>query len=555
MLTNLRIKNLAVVDEASVAFAPGLNVITGETGAGKSMLADALQLVLGERADKSLIRTGAEQSMAEALFYLEQTEAVDAILQDAGLAPCMEGELLIRRTIASTGPSRVFINDTPATVQLLRRIGDFLVDMHGPHEHQSLLQHSFQRDILDAFGKHETLLQAYRTPYRTLLALEAEREAFNTSDGDTAAQIDLLDYQIQELEQADLDNTDEEALLAEHTRIANAARIIELSDGITRALTEEEQAAFSGITTARRALAQLADLIPEAGEWLEQVDALAIQTREISQAVAAMLNRMDVDPERLVWIEDRMALLQKFKRKYGGSIPEMQAFLQTARERRDKLTHRESRLAEIAEGITQAQQAMQKHGTALRTARRESAADLACQVAQQLADLGFQHSRFEITIEAASNPGPDGLDNVDFGFAPNPGEDMRALKDIASSGEISRVMLALKAVLARHDKVPVLVFDEIDANLGGEMGNAVGRKLATVAQAHQVLCITHLPQVAVCGTHHLVVRKSVFEGRTRVEIEPVQGTSRAEEVARMLGGRDLTSVTLRHAKELLRQAD
>ncbi len=553
MLTNLRIKNLAVVDDAAVTFAGGLNVITGETGAGKSMLADALQLILGERADKSLIRTGANQSLAEAVFYLEQTDAIDGVLANAGLEPCIDGELILRRTISTNGPSRVFINDTPASVQLLKTIGDFLVDMHGPHEHQSLLNPAFQREILDAFGKHRSLLDAYRKPYEHLLALEAERNSYNTADGDIAAQIDLLDYQIKELEQADLENTDEEELHAEHTRIANAARILELSDCITAALTGDEQAALSAIVIARKAIAELFTLVPEAEEWLETIESITIQTKDISHAVASMLNRMDVDPERLVWIEDRIALLQKLKRKYGRTIEDMRGFLISAQERRAKLSGRETRLAEIAEAIAQTREELQHHGKVLRETRLRSAAKLAKQVEAHLHDLGFQHGRFEIHILPANTPGPEGIDMVEYGFAPNPGEEMRSLKAIASSGEISRVMLALKAVLAQHDNVPVLVFDEIDANVGGEIGNAVGKKLATVAQAHQVLCITHLPQVAVCGEHHLVVSKTIQAGRTHVSIHTVENTSRAEEVARMLGGRDLTSVTLRHAQELLQQ--
>ncbi len=554
MLTNLRIKNLAVVDDAAVTFANGLNVITGETGAGKSMLADALQLILGERADKSLIRTGSDQALAEAIFYLEETEAIDAILTEAGLEPCIDGEMTLRRTIATSGPSRVFINDAPASVQLLRKIGNLLVDMHGPHEHQSLLNQGFQRQILDAFGKHNALLQTYRKPYERLLALEAERESYHTADGDTAAQIDLLDYQIKELQQAELDDLDEEELHAEHTRIANAARIIELSDGITAALTGDEQAALTAIVMARKAIVELAEMLPEAEEWLETIESITVQTKDISHAVAGMLNRMDVDPERLVWLEDRIALLQKLKRKYGRSIADMRAFLASAVERRDKLSSREARLEELAALEASTQKELQKEGEALRQARVGTAAKLAKQVETHLRDLGFQHGRFNIHILPAPTPGPEGIDIVEYGFAPNPGEEMRSLKAIASSGEISRVMLALKAVLAQHDKVPVLVFDEIDANLGGEMGNAVGKKLLTVADAHQVLCITHLPQVAVCGQHHLVVSKSVKGGRTHVSIQAVDTDTRAEEIARMLGGRDLTSVTLRHAKELLAQS-
>ncbi len=551
MLTSLRIKHLAVVDEATVTLAPGLNVITGETGAGKSMLADALNLLLGERADKSLIRTGETQCQAEAVFELEKPEAVNALLEEAGLDPCEDGMLLIRRTISANGPSRVLLNDTPVTLQLLKRIGVHLVDMHGPHEHQSLLDPRFQREILDAFGTHDHLLAAYHAPYARMLALQSELASFHTPDGDTAAQLDLLAYQIQELEAADLEHTDEEALLDEHSQVANATRILELADTISSALTGDEEGAFNGIVAAKRAATELASLMSEAEDWLEALESLSVQATEISNAVGALLHRIDPDPERLTWLEDRMALLQKLKRKYGGSVQDMQAFLTRAQARHQKLASRESRIAEIEAEQARVQEQLQQTGKALRAAREKNAKRLARDIEQQLHDLGFAHGQFSIRVLPADTPGPDGLDQIDFGFAPNPGEELRALKAIASSGEISRVMLALKAVLARHDKVPVLLFDEIDANLGGEMGNAVGRKLATVASAHQVLCITHLPQVAVCGQHHLVVQKAIRDGRTYVGIEPATGDARASEIARMLGGQDLTSVTLQHAREML----
>jgi DNA repair protein RecN (Recombination protein N) len=551
MLTNIRIKNLAVVDDTTVRFSEGLNVITGETGAGKSMLADALQLLLGERADKSLIRTGAEQALAEAVFYLERSSDVDKLLTEAGMEPCLDGELIIRRTISSKGPGRAWINDTPTTVQLLKTIGNLLVDMHGPHEHQSLLNPRFQRDILDAFGNHTALLQQYQRPYQEMKALEAEREAYSNDDGDTAAQIDLLEYQIKELEQADLENTDEEELLQEHARMANASRIIELADATANVLTGEEHAAISAIASARRALLELADLIPEAEEWVETIESISIQTKDISNALVSMLNRMDIDPERLVLLEDRMALLQKLKRKYGRSVEDMRQFLERAKEKRKKLASRESRLEEIALDLEETEKQVISFGKQLREARGKSATKLEKQVTQHLRDLGFKHGQFSILVSPANTPASHGIDTVEFAFAPNPGEESRSLKDIASSGEISRVMLALKAVLAQHDKVPVLLFDEIDANLGGEMGNAVGQKLATVATAHQVLCITHLPQVAAFGQHHLVVVKLIKEGRTHVDISHVTQKDRVDEIARMLGGKDLTSVATRHAQELL----
>ncbi len=555
MLTTLRIKNLAVVDDASVSFESGLNVITGETGAGKSMLADALNLLLGERADKSMIRTGETECLAEALFDLRNSEPVNELLAEAGLDPCQEGQLLIRRIISVSSPGKVLLNDSPVTLQLLKRIGNLLVDMHGPHEHQSLLDPRFQRDILDSFGQHDALLRDYQVPYARLLALRAERESFLTSDGDTAAQLDLLDYQIKELEAADLDNTDEDALREEHSQVANAARILELADAITNALTGDDQAAFNGIVMARRAADELAELTSDAQEWVEALESLSAQTKDISASVASLLHRIDPDPERLIWLEDRMALLQKLKRKYGSSTKDMRAFLENARARHQLLASRETRIAEIEQETKAVQADIATKGKCLRTAREKSAKRLARDIQQQLRDLGFEHGQFSIAVKPAPAPGPDGLDGIDFGFAPNPGEELRSLKAIASSGEISRVMLALKAVLARHDKVPVLLFDEIDANLGGEMGGAVGRKLATVAGSHQVLCITHLPQVAVCGQHHLVVQKAIQEGRTRVRIQPVSGEQRAEEIARMLGGKNLTSVTLQHAREMLTQPD
>lgn len=555
MLTNIRIKNLAVVDDTHVTFAEGLNVITGETGAGKSMLADALQLVLGERADKSLIRTGAEQALAEAVFYLEDTTEVDRLLAEAGMESCIDGELIIRRIVSAKSPGRAWVNDTATTLQLLKNIGNILVDMHGPHEHQSLLSSRFQRDILDAFGNHQALLQAYQRPYSEMKDLEAERESYSNHDGDTAAQMDLLEYQIKELEQADLDHTDEEELLQEHARMANASRIIELADGISNALTGEEHAAIAAIASARRALVELADLIPEANEWLETIESISIQTKDVSDALVTMLNRMDVDPERFVLIEDRMALLQKLKRKYGRSVTEMKHFLENAKARHQKLASRESRLAEIAIAWKKAEKEASACGEHLREHRQKSAIKLEKQVTRHLRDLGFKHGQFNIVISPAPAFSSHGIDAIEFAFAPNPGEDMRSLKAIASSGEISRVMLALKAVLAKHDRVPVLLFDEIDANLGGEMGNAVGQKLAAVAAAHQVLCITHLPQVAAFGQHHLVVVKSIKDGRTCVNISHVTQKDRVDEIARMLGGKDLTTVATRHAKELLDQAN
>ncbi len=552
MLSNLRIRNLAIVDQVQIEFHPGLNVITGETGAGKSMLADALDLVLGGRADKSVIRAGEAQCQVEAAFSLHDTAALDAVLEEAGIGGCEDGALIIRRVIAAAGAGRIVVNDAPATLLILKRLGTLLVDMHGPHEHQSLLDSAFQREVLDAYGRLDKECGSYAETYRALLALQAARKLLDGPDQDTAARLDLLTFQIRELEEADLENTSEEDLRQEHTRIANAARILELAGIIANALLEDEASAFNALTITRRSIPELAALLPEGGDWQTEIESIAIQIKELAADVGNAARRTEADPERLLWLEDRMALLQRLKRKYGADIPAMLAFLEKTRQQHSDLASRGARIAELDTRISAARQLLEKAGRALTTARTAGAAALAKTITGQLRDLGFAHARFTIAVNPAPAPGPDGMDAIDFGFAPNVGEPLRSLKDIASSGEISRVMLAVKAVLAEHDRIPVLVFDEIDANLGGEMGNAVGRKLAAVASSHQVICITHLPQVAIHGNTHFVVSKAVQDGRTRASIQQAEGEARAEEIARMLGGKDLTSVTLRHAREMLR---
>ena len=552
MLSHLRIRNLAIVDQVQIEFHPGLNVITGETGAGKSMLADALDLVLGGRAGKSVIRAGEAQCQVEASFTLRDTAALDAVLEESGIGGCEDGSLIIRRVIAAAGAGRIVVNDAPATLLILKRLGTLLVDMHGPHEHQSLLDSAFQREVLDAYGRHDKECGTYSETYRALLSLQAARKLLDGPDQDTAARLDLLAFQIRELEEADLENTSEEDLRQEHTRIANAARILELAGTVGNALLEDEASAFNALTISRRCIPELAALLPEGCDWQTEIESIAIQIKELAAAVGNAARRTEADPERLLWLEDRMALLQRLKRKYGADIPAMLAFLEKTRQQHGDLASRGARMAAMDAQISSARQHLEKAGRALTSARTASATALAKTITGQLRDLGFAHARFTIAVNPAAAPGPDGMDAIDFGFAPNVGEPLRSLKDIASSGEISRVMLAVKAVLAEHDRIPVLVFDEIDANLGGEMGNAVGRKLAAVASSHQVICITHLPQVAVHGNTHFVVSKAVQDGRTRTSIQEAEGEARAEEIARMLGGKDLTSVTLRHAREMLR---
>jgi DNA repair protein RecN (Recombination protein N) len=555
MLHTLRVRNIALVEDITVEFEPGLNVLTGETGAGKSILIGALALLLGERADRTLIRSGADQCLAEALFTLADSEAVDAVLEDHGLPPTEGGELLLRRVLTTAGATRSFVNDGPVTLQVLRRIGEALVDMHGPYDHQSLLQPAAQMDLLDAFGHLWDDRGAYETLYADRTRLLDERAQLAGQDAATVAQrLDLLTYQIKEIEEVAPVEGEDETLAQEQVQVANAARILELSAGIRQALTEDEESAFSGLAAAQKLLNELAALVPAAAGWREEARGAAVQVQELAATLERFASGIEADPQRLGWIENRMAQYYKLRKKYGGSVRAALDFLEKARDDLKGLESRGVRLAELDERIAELDRKLQASGQKLGKARRAAAGKLAAAVTSELRDLGFPHGSFEVGL-TAGEPCPSGLDAIEFGFAPNLGEPLRPLRAIASSGEISRVMLATKAVLANHDRIPVLVFDEIDANVGGEMGRAIGSKLAAVAKHHQVLCITHLPQVAVCGKTHFAVSKEVSGGRTRTRIDPLSRDRRVEEVARMLGGRDLTSVTLKHARELIEQGN
>lgn len=555
MIEKLTVKDIAVVEHAEISFGSGLNVVTGETGAGKSVLIGAINLLSGGRADHSLIRHGAQQAtvMAEWLLPVDVATEIAPLLEDAGIDPCEDNRLIVRRTIAASGSGRCLVNNCPSTVQTLRRIGERLIDLHGPHDNQSLLDPRFQLDALDAFGHCHALRDDFAEIWREHRTLQQRKQ---TLEGDSASvenELDLLRHQIQEIAEADLSvETDGEALVAEHTESANAGHLLELGSGILEMLSDGEGAAVDVIASAIRALEDMQRSgAPEAKEWLEEARSASIQLNELSQAIASNLSRIDASPERMQWLDDRITLVEKLKRKYGHSVEEIIVFHENAQARAADLEMRGEQIAAIGREIAAVEKRLDVAGQALRKSRMEASGTLATAVSRQLADLGLPHAAFRVDLKPADADRETGRDVIEFGFAPNPGETMRPLRGIASSGEISRVMLALKTVLAEHDKVPVLVFDEIDANVGGEIANTVGSKLADVARLHQVICITHLPQVAAWGRRHFAVAKQIEGGRTHTHIRLVADAERVAELARMLGGADLTSVTLDHARELL----
>ena len=547
MLTRLSVRNLAIVESADVEFGGGLTVITGETGAGKSVLMGALELVLGARADASTVRDGAKEARIEATFAVPG--GVGAFLDAAGLPPCEDGVLLVRRAISATGGGRVHVNDAATTVQTLRALGKLLVDVHGPNDHQSLLEEGFQRGVLDAHGRLDT--SAYAAAWARLADLRAQRADLQGDDADVAETCERLRYAVDELDAAQLTPEDDDELPARHAAAAHAAEILDCANAATAALSEADDSAAAALVGAGARVREMARFHEAAGAWGETIERLTVEVQELAQEIADSASRLDADPEALQALDDRLSLVQRLKRKYA--CPDVAALLALRDERARRLADLEgrgARLAALADEIAAAEAAVRAAGAKLTAARTKAAARLARAVTKELHGLGFLRAGFDVSL-APHAPDATGCDAVDFLFAPNPGEAARPLREIASTGEIARVMLAVKTVVAEHDAIPVLVFDEIDSNIGGEVGRAVGEKLRAVARHHQVIAITHLPQSAVYGARHLAVAKAVSGGRTRSTIQPLEGEARVAEIARMLGGTSLTSVVEQHARELL----
>jgi DNA repair protein RecN (Recombination protein N) len=572
MLTTLRIKNLALVSDLTLELQPGCNAITGETGAGKSIILGALNLVLGERADRTLIRSGEESCSVEAVFDVKKLRTpLKNFLEENGLEPCEENQLVLKRTFTNAGTNRQFINGSPTTLNVLATIGESLVDMHGPHDHQSLLNPAKQLLILDAFGKLGKEREAFGELVRRRAILENEKSALIVDEKTYAQQLDLLRFQVLEISTARLKMGEDEEVEAEFHRAGNAAKLLQLSQSALAALSENENSLLTQNGVIGRVLAEL-QRVDSGATNLVELHAHASETlRELQAAVSHYADKVDVDPARLAELEERLNLLQTLKRKYGATLLEVIAFGDESKTKLQSLESRDAELARINSELEKLDAEILSAGKKLSAARKKIIPQLAKAVGKQLEDLGFKQSKFDVAItssgwgERPREPKPSvataaredarptsatGLDVIEFQFAPNLGEPAKLLRAIASSGEMARVMLALKTVLAAEDEIPVLVFDEVDANVGGETANAVGEKMKQIAAKRQVLCITHLPQVAAPADAHYVVTKQVKNGRTISEITLLDRKSRVTELARMLGGQ--SDAARKHAEALLK---
>ena len=543
VLNLLRIKNLALVEEVEWQIAPGFTAITGETGAGKSIIIGALHLLLGERADKSLIRTGADTCTAEAVFTGKELKKLNPDLVEAGVEPCTD-DLIIKRSLSAAGSNRQFINGSPTTLSILKNVGDALVDLHGPHDHQSLLSQDKQLDLLDSFARAEEQLEEYKKHFRQLQTLAAEHAALNTAETAREQELDLLRHQIREVNSANLVAGEEEDIEKRYKLTSSSKRLIELASAAANKLTEADESVLSQLAETQRLLRELEKIDISTAEIASEHAAAVVQLSEIARSLSDYAEKLDLDPEQLTALEQRVSLFETLKRKYGGSIAEVIEFGRRAAERMQKIEGRDAELERLTKEIGEVRTQMNRAGDALRKLRAKAAPKLSETIRKNLRDLGFRQSEFEARLSLVEEPHANGFDSVELLFSPNPGEPLKPLRAIASSGEISRLMLAIKSALAAHDSIPLLVFDEIDTNVGGEIAHAIGAKMQTLGDEHQLICITHLAPVAASASSHFVVTKDVVRGRTFSNLREVTGKARREEIARMLGGKSESALQL-----------
>ena len=543
VLNLLRIKNFALVEELEWQIAPGFTAITGETGAGKSIIIGALQLLLGERADKSLIRTGADTCTTEAVFTGKELQKLNPQLIEAGIDPSAD-DLIIKRSLSAAGNNRQFINGSPTTLSILKNVGDALVDLHGPHDHQSLLSPEKQLDLLDSFARTEEQLEDYQKYFRQLQMLIAEHTALNTAETAREQELDLLRHQITEINSANLVAGEEDEIEKRYKLSSSSKRLIELASAAANKLSEADESVLSQLAETQRWLRELEKIDISTAQLASEHAAAVVQLSEIARSLSDYAEKLDLDPEQLAALEQRVSLFETLKRKYGGSIAEVIEFGRRAAERMQKIEGRDAELERLAKEIEKVRAQMNRAGEALGKLRAKTAPKLSETIRKNLVDLGFRQSEFEAKLAPLDEPRASGFDSVELLFSPNPGEPLKPLRTIASSGEISRLMLAIKSALAAHDAIPLLVFDEIDTNVGGEIAHAVGAKMQTLGHEHQLICITHLAPVAALASSHFVVTKEVSRGRTFSNLQEVTGKARREEIARMLGGKSESALQL-----------
>ena len=552
MLLNLNVRNFAIIDEVDVDFGPGMTVLTGETGAGKSILVDALGLLLGERGGSGIVREGAQRAEFSAEFDLRNHAAAGAWLADQALD--QDGECLLRRVVGADGRSRAFINGNAVTLQNLKALGERLVDIHGQHFHQSLGRREVQRDLLDHYAGATALRQSTGQAYDEWQTVANDLQALRAADNDRASRLDLLEFQVNELDALDLQPGELEDLESERQKLRNVSRLVEgLSSAIGGLYDGDGVTAQSAVAAACQSLQELTGYDEALAPVLAMLEEASIQLSEAAEQMRRYMDDLDADPGRRDWVEERLQAAHTVARKHRtepDSLGDVQVRLH---DELDALRNADARTAELERTVADARDRYTQLAGQLSQKRRQAAQSFADEVTAAMAGLGMPGGRFEIGFEARAEDTArkDGLDDIEYRISANPGQSARSLAKIASGGELSRMSLAIQVIASDGSQIPTMVFDEVDSGVGGGVAEMVGRRLAELGSTRQVLCVTHLPQVASQANAHLRIHKMTDGSSTRTGVTTVAGDDRIEEIARMLGGVEITARTREHAAEML----
>ena len=557
MLALLHIENIAVISQADIAFGEGFNVLTGETGAGKSIVIDAIGAIIGQRTSRDLIRTGAKSAQVWAVF--RDLPELDWF-RDQGIAPDENGELLVERSIQADGRNVCRVNGRPLLVTQLRELGCQLLNIHGQHDGQQLLDENCHLDYLDSFGGTQPQHLDFLRRYDRVRKLREELDRLQMDEGEKARRMDTLNYQIEELERANLQDGEEETLASRRDLLRNAERLTRAMDGAWTALTggEDGLGAAALLAQAAEELAQGGRHSDELARLAQRAQELRYEAEDIAESLRDQREALEFYPGELDELEGRLDQLHRLKKKYGGSVGEMLDYLERCRQELDRIQFSEERVGQLREELTQALDEARKAGQVLSGARKDAAGRLAGRIQEELTQLDMPKVRFEVAFAPKENEdGMDatGMDEVRFLMSANLGEELKPIQRIASGGELARIMLALKNVLAENEQVATLIFDEVDTGVSGRAAGKVAQKLFQVAQTKQVLCVTHLPQIAAMGDVHFSVEKGESGGRTYTAVERLDRERRREEVARLTSGEHITDTALQGAEELLAQAE
>lgn len=562
MLVQLTITDFAIIDYLSVTFSEGLNILSGETGAGKSIIINAVNLILGERASNDLIRTGADRAVVEALFQLPLQSPLSRSLEEMDIP--FNGEVLIKRTISKGGKSRVWVNGSVATLQMISKLGPNLISISGQNEHQLLLKPDNHLFILDDFGGLTKERLRLNELYRAYYALKEKAERLRIQLKEEEERRELTQFQIKEIEEAKLAPGEDNRLEAEKGRLMHAERLMDIVFTSYQALYEKEESVLSILSLLEKDMDKGVNIDPDLDHYKKQLESARLQLEDLALELRDYYSHIEVNPQRLEEVEDRLQIIRRLKKKYGPSIADIMSFKEELSEKEYQLTKKKEELKSIEALREEKRKSLLKMAVGLSLKRREIAKEFEKKVEEELHLLDMAGTRFRIEFSSNTSDGDtdsanmldsdisaDGVDALEFMISPNVGEDLRPLAKIASGGELSRIMLALKTILARSDLVETLVFDEVDSGIGGGTAAIVGEKLSSLAKYHQILGITHLPQIASCGETHFLVEKMIIKGRTRTLITSLDTESRINEVARLLGGRVISEKTLAHAREML----